>query len=115
MKKLTSLFCLCAVSLAQMGTAMADDSGTTEASNYLKLNGAVSESQYVLTVSLENTVQVRDMMFDITVPTGLTVSNVTKNFGSATSYSLLRMKQIPELSCILLKVRCLMLDLIPQY
>jgi hypothetical protein len=88
MKKLTSLFCLCAVSLAQMGTAMADDSGTTEASNYLMLSGAVSESQYVLTVSLENTAQVRDMMFDITVPTGLSVSNVATNFSNATSYTL---------------------------
>jgi len=88
MKKLTSLFCLCAVSLAQMGTAMADDSGTTEASNYLKLTGAASESEYVLTVSLQNTDKVRDMMFDIAVPTGLTVSNVEiADFSSQTSFT----------------------------
>lgn len=90
MKKITSLFCLAAFALVPTGVATAQESTTTEA-NVLQLTGAYgsSDTEYVLTVKLENSADVRDLCFDITVPEGLSVTGMGfADFSSAFSYNL---------------------------
>ena len=90
MKKLTSLFCLAAFALAPTGVATAQESTTTEA-NVLQLTGAYgsSNTEYVLTVKLENSAEVRDLSFDVAVPEGLSVTDMGfADFSSASSYKL---------------------------
>lgn len=90
MKKLTSLFCLAAFALAPTGVATAQESTTTEA-NVLQLTGAYgsSNTEYVLTVKLENSADVRDLCFDVAVPEGLSVTDMGfADFSSASSYNL---------------------------
>ena len=90
MKKLTSLFCLAAFALAPTGVATAQESTTTEA-NVLQLTGAYgsSNTEYVLTVKLENSAEVRDLYFDVAVPEGLSVTDMGfADFSSASSYNL---------------------------
>ena len=90
MKKLTSLFCLAAFALAPTGVATAQESTTTEA-NVLQLSDAYgsSNTEYVLTVKLENSAEVRDLCFDVAVPEGLSVTGMQfADFSSVSSYNL---------------------------